>query len=274
MDNLFSKLESKAKEIRRETFLIHKNSPETRLASSLSDIEIFVTLYYGGILKFKPDEPFFEGRDRFIISKGHGSVSMYPILADLGYFSKDELNRVCREGSFLGGIPDPIIPGYETVNGSLGHGFGVSCGIAIALKRKKSSSSVFTIIGDGEFNEGSNWEAMMFADHHGLDNLTIILDNNKVSMLDFSKNILDLESLKSKVLAFNFNLEIVDGHNVKELYNALTKLKNLRNGKPNFLIANTIKGKGAPQLETNPLSHIMSLKPNEVDEIIAGYKNE
>jgi transketolase len=99
----------------------------------------FVALYYGGILNFNAKVPFAEDRDRFVISKGHGSISMYPILADLGFFDKSELTRVCHEGSFLGGIPDPIIPGYETVNGSLGHGFGVSSGMAIGLKRKGSN---------------------------------------------------------------------------------------------------------------------------------------
>jgi len=271
MNELYEKLKIKSVEVRCETLLIHKASPETRVASSLSCVEIFVALYYGGILNFNAKVPFAEDRDRFVISKGHGSISMYPILADLGFFDKSELNRVCHEGSFLGGIPDPIIPGYETVNGSLGHGFGVSSGMAIALKRKGSNASVFTLLGDGEINEGSNWEAMMFASHHSLDNLTAILDNNKVSMLDFSRNILDLDPLIRKVESFGFNLEIVDGHKVEDVYEALKKFKSLRNGKPNFLIANTLKGKGAPQLETNPLSHILSLKPQEIDEILTGF---
>ena len=104
-----------------ETLKIHRGSPETRIASSLSPIEVFVALYYGGILKYNADEPLIENRDRLIISKGHGSISMYPILANLGFFPREELDRVCKAGGILGGIPDPIIPGYETVNGSLGH---------------------------------------------------------------------------------------------------------------------------------------------------------
>ena len=111
-------LEEKAAWVWRETLAIHRRAPETRIASSLSCIEIFVALYFGKVLEFNPNEPLSNERDRCIISKGHGSICMYPILADLGYFSKDELFRVCKTGGFLGGIPDPVIPGYETVNGS------------------------------------------------------------------------------------------------------------------------------------------------------------
>ena len=114
---LIDDLKAKAQWVRRETLLIHKKAPETRIASSLSCVEIFTVLFYGGIISYKSDNPSWEDRDRLIISKGHGAVCFYPILADLGYFAKLELNRACEPGSFLGGIPDPIIPGFETVNG-------------------------------------------------------------------------------------------------------------------------------------------------------------
>ena len=129
-------LESKAQWVRRETLRIHHLAPETRIASSLSDVEIFVALYYGGILSFDPADPRWEGRDRFIVSKGHGGVSLYPILADLGFFDRRHLARVCRADSFLGAIPDMLVPGFETINGSLGQGLGVACGIAKGLKQK------------------------------------------------------------------------------------------------------------------------------------------
>jgi len=159
-------LSEKAKWVWRETLKVHRRAAETRIASSLSPIEIFVALYYGGVLRFDPKKPWAEERDRCIISKGHGSICMYPILADLGFFPMSELERVCVKGGFLGGIPDPVIPGYETVNGSLGHGAGVGTGMALGLKRKKSDRSVFVIVGDGELHEGANWEAFMFASHH------------------------------------------------------------------------------------------------------------
>ncbi len=261
-------LTKKANWVRRETLKIHKISPETRVASSLSAVEIFTTLYYGDILKFNPKEPLDDVRDRFIISKGHGSISMYPLLADLGFYDMSELNIVSKKGSFLGGIPDPIIPGYETINGSLGHGLGVGCGIALGLKERNSDSKVYVIVGDGELNEGSNWEAIMFANQHNINNLTLIIDNNRASMLDFSKNILNLESISEKFEAFNWNVEEVDGHNINELYNIFEKNKTESRNKPKVIIANTIKGKGVEFLEKSPLSHILSIKPEDIDKLI------
>ncbi|WP_373034652.1 transketolase [Sulfurimonas sp.] len=273
MSNI-QQLKEKSKFIRCETLKIHKIAPETRVASSLSPIEIFVSLYYGDILNFNPKDPRDNNRDRFIISKGHGSISMYPLLADVGFFDKNELDNVCKDGTFLGGIPDPIIPGYETVNGSLGHGLGVGCGIAVALKTKGNKQNVVVLTGDGELNEGSNWEAIMFAPQHNLDNVTLIVDYNKVSMLDFSKNIINMNSLNDKFKAFNWNVyEIVDGHDVEEVYSTLKEAIKDRDNKPKVVIVNTIKGKGVPFLETHSLSHILSVKPDDIDTLIEEIQN-
>jgi transketolase len=262
-------LKEKATFIRIETLRIHKIAQETRVASSLSPIEIFVALYYGKLLHVNPKNPRDEQRDRLIISKGHGSICMYPLLADIGFFDKKELQTVCKEGTFLGGIPDPIIPGYETVNGSLGHGLGVGCGMALALKTKAQPQNVVVLCGDGELNEGSNWEAIMFAPQHRLDNVTLIVDYNKVSMLDFSKNIIDLNSLNAKFEAFAWDVyEVQDGHDMAEVHACLKEALHHRNGKPKVVIVNTIKGKGVPFLETHPLSHILSVKPENIDALI------
>jgi len=264
-------LEEKARMVWRKTLALHKLAPETRLASSLSPVEIFVSLYYGGILKFNPALPFNEARDRFIISKGHGSISMYPILADKGFFPESALAGVCHRGSILGGIPDPVIPGYETVNGSLGHGPGVACGMAIALKAKKSEARVFVMCGDGELYEGANWEAFMFAAHHKLNNLVLIVDNNKISMLDYCSNIVSNEPLEEKFRAFGWNTAVIqNGNDIKETWSALCSLseKQKTAGQPLAVIANTIKGRGIPEFETNHLCHVASLKKERVDEIL------
>ena len=271
-DNLFGFLKEKALWVRKETLNIHKIAQDTRLASSLSAVEIFVALYYGKILAFAPKDIRWEERDRFIISKGHGSISLYPILADLGFYDMKELERVCKEGSFLGGIPDTMIPGYETINGSLGHGPGVGCGIALALKRRKRSEKVFVLLGDGELYEGSVWEAVMFAGEHKLGNLILIIDNNKVSMLDYCRNILDLNPLDDKFKMFKWAVKTVDGHNIGQLHNSLKRIKEDNNDKPKLLIANTVKGKGVPSLENDPLSHIKNIKPEEIDKVIGGLK--
>lgn len=252
--------------------MIHKKAPGTRIASSISPIEILVCLYYGEILDFNSKVPFWDERDRFIISKAHGSIAMYPLLADLGFFSMKELENVCQEGSFLGSIPDPIIPGYETVNGSLGHGLGVGCGIALALKRKCQKSKVVVMVGDGELYEGSNWEAIMFAAHHRIDNFTLIVDNNQACMLGPCKQVINYYSLSEKFTAFNWDVQEVDGHDLEKLYAVLLEYKNLEGGKPKVIIANTIKGKGVPKLEESPLSHILSLGPEEIDNLIQGDK--
>lgn len=261
-------LVSKSKWVWYETLKIHRQAPETRLASSLSPIDIFVALYYGGVLHIDPKNPRAEDRDRCIISKGHGSISMYPILADLGFYAREELNRVCKSGGFLGGIPDPVIPGYETVNGSLGHGLGVGTGMALGLKTKQSSSQVFVITGDGELHEGANWEAIMFASHHRLDNLNLIVDNNQVSMLDHTENIVSNGDLLRRLQAFGWDCEEVDGHDVMAVQQCLIQMKERASGHPKALIARTKKGHGVPNLENQPLCHIMNPKPELLDTLL------
>ncbi|EAH6868280.1 transketolase [Campylobacter lari] len=254
-----------------ETLKIHKIASGTRIASSLSCVEILVALYYGKLINFNPKNIYDEERDRVIISKGHGSICLYPILADHGFFDIEELKNVGKEGSFLGTIPDPTIPGYETVNGSLGHGLGVATGISMALKEKKIDKNIIVLCGDGELYEGSNWEAVMFAAHHNLDNITLIIDFNKISMLDFTKKIIDLEPLSDKFSVFNWDAYYIEkGHDVIEVYKSLKDIIPLRAKKPKVVIVNTIKGNKINKLINNPLSHILSLNSKEIDDILRG----
>lgn len=241
-------LSEKSRWVWLETLKVNRRAPETRIASSLSPVEIFVALYYGGVLDFDPKNPRSESRDRCIISKGHGSICMYPILADLGFFPEAELEKACQSGSFLGGIPDPIIPGYETVNGSLGHGLGVATGVALALRRKQSPCAVFVVSGDGELHEGANWEAIMFAGHHGLDNLNLIVDDNSICMLGRTEDTVSHGSLAARFAAFGWHSEEVDGHDAGAVRDAAVKLKATHAGKPKVLIAKTVKGRGVPLL--------------------------
>jgi transketolase len=252
----------------RETLAIHRRAPETRIASSLSSIDLFVALFYGGLLAFDPKNPRWEGRDRCIISKGHGSICMYPILADLGFFPMEALEHVCEAGSFLGGIPDPVIPGYETVNGSLGHGLGVASGIALALKRKGSTSKVFVVCGDGELHEGANWEAIMFAAQHGLDNLHLVVDDNRIAMLGFTDDIVSHGDLGAKLTAFGWDCDACDGHDVLAVQAKLHAQKSTAAGRPKALIARTIKGHGVPGLENAPLCHVMAPKREVLDSLL------
>lgn len=252
----------------RQTLMVFLRAPEIRLASSLSPIELFVSLYYGGLLRFNPERPYMEERDRCIISKGHGSICMYPILADLGYFSASELERVCQTGSFLGGIPDPVIPGYETVNGSLGHGLGVGSGMALGLKVKGGDQDVFVVTGDGELHEGANWEAIMFAAQNRLDNLHLLVDDNQICMLGYTKDINSQSSLSARLSSFGWDCVEVDGHDVMAVHANMARLKETRGGRPKALVARTIKGRGVPGLENAPLSHVMSPRAEVVESLL------
>jgi len=268
----FEALQAKSRWVRRETLKLHKRAPEARVASSLSDVEIFVVLYYAGVLRYDPQNVQAEDRDRLIVSKGHGAVSLYPILADLGFFDKEELNKIGQEDSFLVVIPDTTVPGFETINGSLGHGLGVACGIALALKRKRLDNKVFVLCGDGELNEGSVWEAVMFASYHKLSNIILIVDNNKMSMLGYQKDILGLEPLEEKFNAFHWKVKRADGHKVEQLYSALDDFKRDDSYQPKVLIADTCKGKGVPGLENDPLCHVRRLEADEIDSILEKLK--
>ncbi len=264
----FDHLSSKARWVWKETLKIHKIAQDTRVASSLSVVEILVALYYGKILKYEPNNPKCQNRDRFIISKGHGSISFYPILADLAFFDKSELEKVGKPGSFLGGIPDTTIPGYETTNGSLGHGLGVGSGIAIGLKQKRMNEMVVVLCGDGELNEGSMWEAIMFSGQQKLDNLILIVDNNKACMLDCCANVIDLSPLSEKFSAFRWDVQIINGHDFYQIVPALKNAMTSFNNKPKVIIAETNKGNGIPSLMNDPLSHIRNIDPAEVDRLL------
>lgn len=255
--------------VRRETLKIHKIAPETRIASSLSCVEIFVTLFYGGILRFRLDESMDPHRDRLIVSKGHGSICLYPILSNMGYFPPEELAHVCENGALLGSIPDPTIPGYETINGSLGHGLGVACGVALALLHKDYyRQKVYVVCSDGELFEGSTWEAIMFAAHHRLRNITLIVDNNRTSMMGRCKDIIDISPLSAKFKAFGWECVTLNGHNTESLYTTLNSFKRTSHISPQVIIANTVKGKGVPSLENDELCHVKSVPPEEIDRIL------
>lgn len=264
------KLIKRAEWVRKETIRLHGLSPETRVASSLSAVEILTVLFYGNKLKFDPDRLDWEERDRFISSKGHGTISLYPILADLGFFPSEKLESIGQKGSFLGSIPDPVIPGFETVNGSLGHGPGVGAGTALGLKVKKSNSKVVVLIGDGEIYEGAVWEAVMFAGHHKLNNLTMILDHNKISMLNYCDEIISHGEIESRFAAFGWATQRVDGHDITALSQVLDNAFKGNRDKPEIIIADTIKGKGVNELENDHLCHIKSLKPDRVKELLKG----
>lgn len=262
-------LEQKAKWVRQQVLEMCVRAGEGRVASSLSCVEILVALYHWGVLRFDPLNPKWEGRDRFILSKGQGFPALACVLADLGFFPMEELERFCRPGAMLGPYGGENIPGVEAVWGSLGHGLGVACGLALAAKMDGKEHQTVVLLGDGELYEGSVWEAAMFAAHHRLGNLLAIVDRNGACVTDFTENCLKLESLEQKWRAFGWEVVMIqaanpqgddytsriDGHSVAHLLAALGTSS--RTESPRVLIADTIKGKGISQLEGNRLGHVI-----------------
>lgn len=259
------KLEEKAKDVRKRTFEMVINSNVGHLGGSFSCTEILVTLYYGQILRFDSQNPQWEDRDRFILSKGHANNTLYVILGDLGYYPDTELENFCRSESFLGNHCDKTVPGVEIITGSLGHGLGVASGIALGAKLSGKDYMTFVVLGDAECQEGSIWEAAMFASHHRLDNLIAFLDRNRFGAEDCTENTLALYPTADKWSAFGWEVKPIDGHSFDQIFSALKGYRNRNSSKPMMIIAKTVKGKGISFLENQPKAHHTVPKGEEVD---------
>lgn len=206
--------------------------------------------------------------DKLIFSKGHSCLALYWVLINKGFVNKKVIDKYGKNNSLLAGHPEyKKIPGIEISSGSLGHGPSIGCGIAYASKLKNINNKIYVIIGDGEMNEGSVWEALLFASQQKLDNFTLVIDNNKYESLDTTNNILSIEPLNKKLNAFGFNVERCNGHKFNEIENKLKLLKKNQNLKPNVLIADTIKAKGVSFMEDNPKWHYR--QPTKEEFILA-----
>lgn len=247
-------LEQKLKYLRKRIFLTAYSGGIGHLASAFSIVEILYALYNNGILRYDPANPDWNGRDRLILSKGHGSLALYNVLCMAGYFLESELYTFCQPGSSLGGEPNILeMSGIEASTGSLGHGLSIGLGMALALKVDRKDNQVYVIIGDGECEEGSIWEAVMSGAAFRLDNLTVILDNNRLQKMGFVKDIAGIKSWADRFAAFGWQVKSTDGHNVLDVCEKLTG--RWETGKPRVLIAETVKGKGVSIMENIPGWH-------------------
>ena len=251
--NRIKLLENKAIQIRKELLQMIYNSGTGHTGGSLSSVDILVALYYE-IMEIDPQNPKWELRDRFVLSKGHSVEGYYTILADLGFFPKDELKYFCKFNSSLIGHPSVKVPGIEMNTGSLGHGLSIAVGMALAGKMDDKNYKVYVLMGDGELAEGSIWEGAMSANHYKLDNLVGIIDRNKLQISGDTENIMSLENLEAKWRAFGWSVITLDGNNIKELIKKLKEIP-MDKDKPHVIIANTIKGKGVPFIENDPKWH-------------------
>jgi len=249
-------LDKRSKYLRSLIIRCLLGSNRGHMGSAMSLVEILRVLY-DDIVKFNPKKPKMKNRDRVILSKGHGCLALYSILADKGFIKLKQLDSVSKLNSKLGGHPEANkVRGIEATTGALGHGLSIAVGMAIAAKIKKQKHKIFVILGDGEINEGSIWEAALSASKHKLSNLKVILDYNKIQSYGFTKEVLDLEPLYEKWISFGFDVSEVDGHDVKKIKKNLVKFyKSKELKKPSITICHTIKGKGFPFSENNPFWH-------------------
>lgn len=236
------------------------------IAPAFSLTDIMTVLCYK-VLNFRPGNQHSPGRDRVVISKGHSCTVLYAILADRGFFSKKELQKFCQKGGILGGHPRlHEIPGVEATTGSLGHGFSFACGVAFAGKIRHEKYKVYAIVGDGECQEGTIWEAAMFAGNHALDNLIAIVDYNKLQGMGKIAEINGLEPLKDKWESFGWSVREMNGHDLREIWKNLSSAPFQRN-KPSLIIAHTTKGCGISFMEGKAIWHYRL--PNEEEMLQA-----
>lgn len=255
-----------AKAIRRTAVTMAYKANTSHIGGSLSQADILAVLY-SGVINITPQGVGSLDRDRFILSKGHCCTSYYAALALKGFIDYDELiEHYSHNGSQFFEHVSHKLSGVEVSTGSLGHGLPIACGMALGAKVSLLPNNVYIIVGDGEMNEGSNWESLMFASHHRLDNLCVILDKNQMQALGDTKDILCLDSFSEKVRAFQWNVIDIDGHNISQIINAFDNFKETK-GKPTFIIANTVKGKGVSYMEHNLKFHYSA--PNDKEYRIA-----
>lgn len=248
MQNDLAQLKKTATNVRRHIVKMLTESASGHPGGSLSIVEILTTLYFKE-MNIDPKNPKNENRDRFVLSKGHAAPALYSTLAERGYFEKDKLNSLRKIGSILQGHPNMnYVQGVDMSTGSLGQGISAAVGMAIAGKLDKKEYRVYSILGDGELEEGQVWEASMAAAHYKLDNLTAFVDHNGLQIDGKCTDVMSPEPVSNKFRAFNWNVIDIDGHNFNEIIAAIEEAKNTK-GKPTVIVCKTVKGKGVSFME-------------------------
>ena len=272
-DNEVKELEKLANENRQNVIKMVYNAKSGHIGGSLSAADIMTVLFHK-CMKTVPEcfeSKEYNSRDRFVLSKGHVSPVYYSVLSQLGFFPKEELMTFRKLGTRLQGHPSLFCPGVEVCTGSLGQGLSIACGIALALKLDKNPAHVFALMGDGELQEGNVWEAFMQAPQRGLNNLTVIIDRNRLQIDGCTENIKALDPLDAKLKAFNWDVIEINGHNLIEIYDSIQKAK--QNNMPTAIIANTIKGKGVSFMENNAGWHGKAPNKEEYEKAIKELNN-
>jgi transketolase len=262
-----------ANKLRMDAIMMIHKAPAAHVASNLSPADIIAVLYED-ILNVDPKKPDDPDRDRFLMSKGHATSIIWAVLAHKGFISHERLYGYYKDNGLGGHVTKLNTPGVELSTGSLGHALPFACGVALAGKRAKKNYRVFVMLSDGELDEGSNWEAILFAQHFKLDNLTIIIDYNKIQSLARVEDTINLEPLAKKFEAFNWATKEIDGHNHEEILKTLESVP-FQKDRPSCIIAHTVKGKGVKFMEDSVGWHYWNTKDEQIPEIIKelGLKN-
>lgn len=255
-----------ARNIRAHSLKMVARAKASHIGGALSIADLLAVLY-DEILGVRPQDPKWKDRDRFILSKGHSCTALYAALALRGFVPEEELQTYGSDGSRLMAHVSHKVPGAEFSTGSLGHGLPFGCGKALAAKRLRHTWRVFVMLSDGELDEGSNWEAILFAPQHRLDNLVAIVDYNQIQSLGTVKEVLDLHPLAEKFRAFRWAVREIDGHDHNQIRGALSAVP-WEPGRPSCLIARTVKGKGVSFMENNLLWHYRSPDPAQLEEAL------
>ena len=268
-----TELERRANDMRADIVRMIAEAGSGHPGGSLSCADILAALYFGGVLEHDPLNPQWEGRDRFILAKGHAAPALYAVLAQAGYFPREELATLRKLGSRLQGHPDSNqVPGVEVSTGSLGQGLSVAAGAAAGLKLDGAPQTVFALLGDGECQEGQVWEAAMFAAHRKLDNLVAIVDRNGLQIDGRTCDVCDPGDLGAKFAAFGWDVAEVDGHDLDALVAVLGAAKAGRDGRPHAVIARTVKGKGVPFMENEAGWHGKAPNAEQAAEALAALE--
>ncbi len=259
-------LADRAKFVRLETLRLTRIAGAGHYSSTFSCAELFAALYYGH-LRLDPQNPSWPDRDRFILSKGHAAIGLYPILADLGFYPPSKLDDFTRLGSAFGDHPDmKKIPGIDFSSGSLGHGLSVALGIALAGRVTGHGYRTYCMLGDGELNEGQIWEAAMAAGHYKLQGLVAIVDRNQLSIDGPTEKVMSVEPIDERFRAFGWDVHRIDGHDLSAIMETLGALKPAGHGKPQMIVADTIKGRGVKYMELSLDWHVGNLVGQDYDD--------
>jgi len=265
-------LADRAMFVRLETLRLARICGAGHYSASFSAAELFAALYYAH-LRIDPADPSWPDRDRFILSKGHAAIGLYPVLADLGFYPASRLDNYTKLGSAFGDHPNmKDIPGIDFSSGSLGHGLSVAVGMALAARVQERDYRVYCMLGDGELAEGQIWEAVMSANQFKLQGLVAIIDRNQLCIDGHTEEVMAIEPIDLRLESFGWDVQRIDGHDLDAIITALGRLKPAGTGKPQAIIADTIKGRGVKKMELSLQWHVANLAGADYDDAVAEVK--